>query len=281
MTCTECQDSLEEYLDGELGTKNTAAVDEHLKTCTGCTMELNQLRAELAVFQLNGSDIEVTERLWAGVQARLETQDHSFTHQRRSRSAGWLSGLFSAPRVSVPVAVGLVLTAVIVTTFVVKRLPQVEKESVAVRNVTNKENTERTEGSDLNRSQAVAKLAASEFNGRPKESKPQQSISNTRTSRVARSSESKTPEQLVRDAEKKYLAAIGILSRDIERQQSQLDEPTRMKFEQALASIDRTIGATRKAVRQHPTDPVAVQYMLAAYARKVDVLREMAGRGAF
>lgn len=279
MTCRECQDSLEEYLDGELGTKNTAAVDEHLKTCNGCTMELNQLRAELAVFQLHGSDVEVTDRLWAGVQAQLESQDYSLTHQRRSRSDGWLAGFFSAPRVSVPVTVGLVLTAVILTTFVVKRLPQGEKDTV-VRNVTNKENTEGTEGSDLNRSQAVAKLAAREFNG-PKESKPQQSISNTRTSRVARSSESKTPEQLVRDAEKKYLAAIGILSRDIERQQSQLDEPTRMKFEQALASIDRTIGATRKAVRQHPTDPVAVQYMLAAYARKVDVLREMAGRGAF
>ena len=39
--------------------------------------------------------------------------------------------------------------------------------------------------------------------------------------------------------------------------------------------LDRTIADTRKAVRQHPDDPVAVQYMLTAYAKKVDVLREM------
>jgi hypothetical protein len=49
------------------------------------------------------------------------------------------------------------------------------------------------------------------------------------------------------------------------------------RLDQALASVDRTIAGTRKAVRQHPDDPVAVQYMLSAYSRKVDVLREMIG----
>ena len=104
---------------------------------------------------------------------------------------------------------------------------------------------------------------------------------NAGPSGVRRLSVRKSPEQLVREAERKYLAAIEILARGIRRNPSKLDPETRTKFDQALASIDRTIDATRKAVREHPADPFAAQYMLAAYARKVDVLREIAGAGAF
>jgi hypothetical protein len=84
----------------------------------------------------------------------------------------------------------------------------------------------------------------------------------------------------VREAERKYLAAISILARDVDRKQSQIDPETRLKLDQALASIDRTIASTRKAVKERPDDPVAAQYLLSAYARKVDTLREMAS-GAF
>jgi hypothetical protein len=85
-----------------------------------------------------------------------------------------------------------------------------------------------------------------------------------------------SPDELVREAEQKYLAAIAILSRDVNRRRSRLDADTRARFEQTLAAVDRTIAGTRRAVRQHPGDPVAVQYMLTAYAKKVEVLREMA-----
>ena len=80
----------------------------------------------------------------------------------------------------------------------------------------------------------------------------------------------------MREAEKKYLSAIGQLVRDVSRRHSQLDTESRVKLDRALASIDRTIAATRHIVRKHPDDPVAAQYMLAAYARKVDTLRTLA-----
>ena len=85
-----------------------------------------------------------------------------------------------------------------------------------------------------------------------------------------------TPDMLVREAEQKYLAAIAILARDVRRNRSRLDASAAAQFEQTLATIDRTIIGTRRAVRQHPGDPVAVNYMLTAYAKKVEVLREMA-----
>ena len=89
----------------------------------------------------------------------------------------------------------------------------------------------------------------------------------------------KDPRRLVLEAEQKYLAAIAMLSRSVDRKRSRLNPATKAKLEQALSSIDRTIAATRKLVRRHPDDPVAAQYMLTAYAKKVDMLRELVDQG--
>jgi hypothetical protein len=83
------------------------------------------------------------------------------------------------------------------------------------------------------------------------------------------------PEELVREAEQKYLAAIALLSRDANRRRSRLDSEALAQFDQTLAAVDRAIAGTRRVARGRPDDPVAVQYMLAAYAKKVDVLRQM------
>jgi hypothetical protein len=84
------------------------------------------------------------------------------------------------------------------------------------------------------------------------------------------------PERLIQEAERKYLTAIATLSRDVGRRRPQLDVETMTRFERTLAVVDRAIAETRAAARQHPRDPVVVQYMMAAYAKKVDLLRGMA-----
>jgi hypothetical protein len=86
----------------------------------------------------------------------------------------------------------------------------------------------------------------------------------------------KSPQQLVREAEQKYLEAIAILSRDVDRRRSTIDPIVLARFDNALADIDRTIAETRQAVRQNPNDPAVIQYLLAAYSKKVDALREFA-----
>jgi hypothetical protein len=84
-----------------------------------------------------------------------------------------------------------------------------------------------------------------------------------------------TAEALLRDAEQKYVKAIAILQRDFEKRRSKLDPQLVAKLDASLASIDRTIAETRKAVHQNSDDPIAVQYMLTAYAKKVEVLRDI------
>ncbi|HZB45037.1 MAG TPA: zf-HC2 domain-containing protein [Pyrinomonadaceae bacterium] len=99
--------------------------------------------------------------------------------------------------------------------------------------------------------------------------------SEARRTASSASRQESAPDRLVREAEQKYLAAIRLLSRDVSSRRARLDEETRGRFEQTLAAVDRTIADTRRAAREHPRDPVAVQYMLTAYAKKVEVLREM------
>jgi hypothetical protein len=81
--------------------------------------------------------------------------------------------------------------------------------------------------------------------------------------------------KLVREAEQKYLAAIAIMSQDVKRHRSQIDPAVLARFDSALSDIDRTIAETRQIVRRNPDDPVALQYLLSAYAKKVDTLRAL------
>jgi hypothetical protein len=85
-----------------------------------------------------------------------------------------------------------------------------------------------------------------------------------------------TPDELVRDAERKYVAAIALLARDVRRRRSALEAGEAARFERTLAAVDRAIAETRRAARRRPADPLAAQYMLAAYSKKVDLLRDMA-----
>jgi hypothetical protein len=84
-----------------------------------------------------------------------------------------------------------------------------------------------------------------------------------------------TPEQLVREAEQKYLSAIAILSRDVNRRRSQLDPMMLARFDASLSEVDRSITETRRVVHENPEDPIALQYLLAAYSKKVEMLRGM------
>ncbi|HZH31835.1 MAG TPA: zf-HC2 domain-containing protein [Pyrinomonadaceae bacterium] len=83
-------------------------------------------------------------------------------------------------------------------------------------------------------------------------------------------------ERLVREAESKYLAAIHMLSEDVNRKRTRLDPQVAARFDETLATIDRSIAETRRTVLRQRNDPIAVQYMLSAYAKKVEVMREMA-----
>jgi anti-sigma factor RsiW len=77
-------------------------------------------------------------------------------------------------------------------------------------------------------------------------------------------------------AEKEYEKAIRLLNDVVEKRKAALDPRLVVELERNLKAIDENIEATRRAFREHPSDPEYALYMLAAYARKVDLLQEVA-----
>ena len=275
---------IEEYFDGELDESIKEAIRLHIGRCIACTTALHELGAEHEAYAGYQPDLEISPELWAGVSARIASKDLGLSP---TRPAGWqerLGRILAGPRVSAWVTAGLVLLAVGLT--------------VLVMNSVKKENGRLTAGSkNVPETVTIPQGLPATVQDRVSPEKPNDNLVKTKNNgtavNLATSANAAnrrkpapavetipragTPDQLVHEAEQKYLAAIAMLSRSVGHKRSKLDKATLTQFDQVLTAIDRTIAGTRKAVRQHPDDPVAVQYMLTAYAKKVDVLREMAG----
>lgn len=279
MKCAECESLVQEYFDGELDQPIAKAVLVHLDNCSSCGALLEQLLSEHRTYQRYDRELEVSQALWVKTRAQLaaESDRQELTPSRRSQIE--FSRLVSL-RFSMAASAALVALAVIVTVAVMKYLnTPPPSPQIALSSEPSPATNRPTEETKV----IPEPLKGKEVVGRDKDSEiEKQTGSGPGTLLVRRSSstakdarEPKTPVQLVREAEKKYLSAIALLTRDAQQRQSQFDPETRGKLDEALAAIDRTILSTRKAVQRNPNDPLAVQYMLAAYGKKVDVLKEM------
>ncbi|HKV41068.1 MAG TPA: hypothetical protein VJX67_17810, partial [Blastocatellia bacterium] len=216
--------------------------------------------------------------LWGSIQAAIDVARQERSSRPFSRIRQWLIATLHAPRLSPALAVAMVVAAVVVTVVVMRYSVRVKVDSGPIASGPGTRvnppgvlpgSSDRPD-SDITRPPGIAKPV----------SRPPERRGGSRTKPAFRPSsapDAASPEQLVREAEQKYLSAIDLLTRDVDRNRSSLTPGERARFESALKSIDQTIAETRSAVRNHPSDPVAVQYMLAAYSEKVEVLREMAG----
>ena len=279
MKCAECQWLVQEYFDGELDQPAAKVVLVHLENCPSCGALLEQLSSEHRTYQRYDRELEVSQALWVRTQTQLarESARQELTPFRRSQIG--FSRLLSL-RFSVAASAALVALAIIVTVAVMKYLNTPEQSpQVALSSEPSPATNRPTEETKVIPEPVKGKEAV----GPDKESEIKKSMGAGPGTLLARRSSStakdvrepKTPVQLVREAEKKYLSAIALLTRDAQQRQSQVDPETRGKLDEALAAIDRTILSTRQAVQRNPNDPLAVQYMLAAYGKKVDVLKEM------
>ena len=276
MNCEDWRSLVEEYFDGELDPNAALEVRHHLDRCASCSAVLESLSAEQSVYANFKSEVEISPELWAGVRQRLDADKPT-----GQRFGSWLRSALALPPVSGPVAVGLVVLAVVLTVVVMRYISapgtpagvapdRTVAESTPQQAVPAPRNEMTVVVPSKNEDTVIKDKAARNNNltAAPSYRKSSTAIRND-------IHKTKDPRQLVLEAEQKYLAAIAMLSRNVDRKKSRLDPATMAELEQALSSIDRTIAATRKVVRRHPDDPVAAQYMLTAYAKKVDVLREL------
>ena len=280
MKCEEYQILIEDYLDGALHDQAAARLNAHMSTCVECASFHRELSREQDVYARYQRDIEVTPMLWASIAGRIKQERAAQPQGLISRLREQLAAAFAAPRLSPAFAAVLVVVAIGATVFVMSRLYTPPPALVANNNGDSTSGvasgTNSNSGVTPKPPESVQTGAGTTIAVAPKNS----GTESQKTAREPKSANRElaatlTPAQLVRDAEYKYLTAIAMLSRDVNRKRSQLDPAMLARFDASLADIDRTIKETRQVVRGNPEDPIALQYLLAAYSKKVDVLREM------
>lgn len=302
MICRECVALLELYFDGELDQPASDDVRAHIYACPPCAGKYEKLRREQDFYLGYKCEGTTDPSFWDGVFARVEEKKDargavSFPALRLRLYAAF--GVLNGPRFSPALMATLLFAAVGLTVGVVKLSdsiretsdPEIVSHGVASQvppaiSPSKADEMPAPAGNDMMRvnvGKAGGRIdqppvvSANLFEKRSK-GIPSASIEATRRSnRKPVSRPDSQTDVLIRDAERKYIAAIALLSRDASRRLSRLDPETELRFKETLAAIDRTISGTRRAVREHPGDPVAVQYMMTAYAKKVEVLREMVG----
>jgi hypothetical protein len=286
MKCEECQPLIEEYLDNELDDRNSGLVRTHVNSCRSCAEAFEKLRREQQVYGRYRRDIEVSPALWTAVIARIEQEERPGP-SLGSRISGWFASILHTPLMSPALAAALVLIAVALTVLVMKYTGKPAPNSGLVASVPEAGPSPTPTSSPNitaeNPTSGEKKTGPSPRLAPPRERRKQvedinsaRLAANTARAGSQQTASNMTTEQAVRAAEQSYLAAIALLSRDIKRNESQLDPAVEARFKEALASIDRTIMETRRAVREHPGDAIAAQYLLAAYQEKVEVLKEIA-----
>lgn len=304
MKCDVCQSHIEDYFDGELKGGLVDSVTAHLASCAGCSELFEELKQEQELYARYRRDVEVTPALWAAVEARIKHEKVARPARPltsfRARVLGMLGRAFATPRLSAGVAAALVVVAIGVTVIVMTMLHSPgNNRDVALKNNNSPDELAAAGGANANGRAATAPDDAQppapkggEAPGEPGAATPDNRQAPENKSRINPGLQKQlaanvkpapqtkvTPERLVREAEQKYVAAIAILSGDVNRRRSQIDPMVLARFDSALADIDRTISETRRVVREHPDDPIALQYLLGAYSKKVDVLRDMAAEG--
>jgi len=274
---------IERYFDGELSEPSAGLVAGHVAICASCASAYRRLEREQAFYLRHDCDVEASPAFWSGVFAKV-AQDQASRPAGKFRSL-WERSLEGFGRISAvrfgPLSTAvIVLLTVAVTAGVMKYMYSRDRGS------------ERASGHQaplVNDTPAIPPVRTGDLagsNGDRRAVNP--GSAGNRAQRGAGGSTVRrhdlkavvarrrlTPEELLREAEQKYLAAIALLSRDANRRRSQFDSESLAQFDQTLATVDRAIAGARRVARVRPDDPVAVQYMLAAYAKKVDVLRQM------
>jgi putative zinc finger protein len=270
MKCEDCQIIIEDYADGVLGEREAEKIGTHLRECAKCAEAYALFQREQSIYARYERDLEVTPDLWAGVEARIK-RERIVAPGLLTRLRQDLVDALRAPRLSPGLAAALILIAIGVTIGLMnlkskRPEPPVPQISQTDSKPGPSDNTGSPSGESNTQSQA-GPIA--------KQQEPLEPTTQPPARRVQRVSATPTAAQLIREAEQKYVAAIAILSKDLDRRRAKLDPVVVAQLDAALANIDSTIRETQRVVRENPQDPTALQYLLAAYAKKVDALREM------
>jgi hypothetical protein len=289
MRCDECLPRLDQYVEDEFDEQTAKSLAAHMATCRECASAHETLRREQEIYASYLRDVEPPPDLGANLRLQLEMEKVRRGSQPLLQR--WLATALGELQVTPQMATALVLIIIGLvigilvwrTTIVPSRHEAQDRGAVGVQpsSEVNREvahhNSDNTDGRGSANDDG-GKVQSSSSKGVDRGREIQVGAAGRAARRVGRSPALSKVDQVVLRAERQYLSAIEILSRDVKRGRAVISPALLSQLETALAEVDRNIAATRRVAREQPRDPDAVQYLALAYEKKVELLREVISR---
>jgi Putative zinc-finger len=253
VNCARVLELIEDYHYGELNRRVADRVKSHLCHCRECSEAVESLEEESRLFRAYARDIEQAELkpvVWEAVRRRIRDLP-------RSRS-GWRDVLLGYSGVAAQPRSGLVLACAATVVILLVSI------AVGYRYLDPKH---------------LARGAAEGQGISPGSQEPGGGIARDGAGRGGDSARHRNSIQFaewsIRRAEEEYLEAIEVLSAALSERKDSIDPQVVASFERDVKAIDRNIAASRKAYRARPRDFDLGQFMLTAYARKLEMLQTL------
>ncbi len=285
MNCERCRNELEDLLYGELSRTRAAEVSAHLDDCADCVALRGELERENEIFSqfYEQTSIEPAGVMWEAIRGRISEErgirpqiepETGWLERLRAGALGWLV----APAIlrQAAFAALLIVLSVAATMIYLKRDANGEKDVAGARPEISPTATPRQTVTPSPESSPSTHIA-----GRPIKDASEPKIKPRISDRIVPKRQL-TDQQLmnmqIARAEREYQKAIRMLDQAIAKQRGGLDPALIKQYESSLALIDSSIAASRRAMRERPDDPTAGQFLLAAYAKKLDLMQDIAMR---
>jgi len=279
--CEEFQVRIEDFIAGELDKAEVASVRAHLSSCADCRQFQALIERENEAYSnfYVQTSMEPSSEVWETISKRIGSETSEIASTRtilEGRERRSFLDWFRTPSFvrQFAAAAALVLISVFLTWFIVSRASRSDSGAQLATNVTPAPVATSTP------------LAVS--TPKPEENKTLTGVTSVEkvTTRSKPAPQPATPtaplsedqqiQQQIARTEGEYLKAIRLLDRAIVKRKDTLDADTMAQYKSSLALIDDSIDKSRAALKKQPGDLAAGQFLLAAYARKVDVMQEIA-----
>lgn len=282
----ECLDEgvLQSYFDEELSTELRKEVASHLAQCPKCAASATELESEnllLASALASEFDLPVpTERLRQRVDAAIAGSELVSPTARQSArfapSRSWIesfAALFKfAPQQAFGYT-GLIAVLAFASIFAIVKLrnPEISAPGGIEETVANNTPPEETPKDAVPKRDDLTTASGIQApEPQPSRQPPKPVKRRSGPTAVAR-------EVRLLPGERSYLKTIAALDDSI---RANPDSPMRpalqFEYERNLALVDRALAAARTAAKNNPNDPLAAEFMFAAYQSKVDLLNTVA-----
>lgn len=286
MKCETCQLELEDLIYGELSSRRAQEVRAHLADCSACRQYRLELEREQAVFGDYHQQVsrEPGTELWASIRERIREEANTsassveLTSNNETRTGlfAWLLGPMVVRQLAG--AFALVVLTVLATVYFISRQQQGPQEIAVNVNASPSPSLPPVSATPTPLESVARETTVSDSMSKPAQAPAggRKTIAAAGTAR--RLSDQELIQRQLQRTEREYVAAIRMLDQAIVKRKGSIDGDVYKQYEASLALIDDSIDKSRAALRGRAGDPVAGQFLLAAYARKVELMQEIALR---